>query len=176
MRIRKWYRRLNLSDQLVFWFLLLALTPLLVITVLTYRHSVNLLRDEVTRSLLAIARRQARQIEKYGEERQNDMTTLAYAPAVAALLNQRGSGGAGEDQALRTFLQSYGETGAYDDFFLLSRQGEVIFADRRLEMVGSNVHAEIYAGSEFQNAFERALTLLSTEFSDLSAQCEKIPY
>ena len=163
---REWYRKLKLSDQLVLWFLLLALTPLLLITLLTYRHSVNLLQTEVTRSLLAIARRQARQIEHYGEERQNDMTTLAHAPAVAEIFANSGGGEAGEDQALRTFLQSYSEIGSYDDFFLVSREGEVIFADRRLEMVGSNARDQIYRGSEFQKAFERALTLLSTEFSD----------
>jgi signal transduction histidine kinase len=151
----------------VLWFLALALAPLLVIMYLTYQHSVDLIEDEVTQGLRAIARRQARQIERYGDERQNDMITLAHAPAVAEMMTGARRGGSAEQsQALRSFLQSYGETGAYDDFFLVSRQGEVIFADRRLEMEGTNVHAEVYNGSEFQRSFERALTLLSTEFSD----------
>ena len=165
--LRDWCRKRKLSDEIVFWFLLLALTPLLTITLLTYRYSVDLLQTEVTKSLLAIAQRHVRQLEKYGEERQNDITTLAYTPIVARVLTGGGIGGTSEDQALRLFLHSYSEIGAYDDCFLISREGDVIFADRRLEMVGTNVREEIYRNSEFQKVFERALTLLSNEFSDL---------
>jgi len=165
--IRNWYKNLKLSDQLILWFLVLALAPLLVIMYLTYNHSVHLIEHEVTQGLRAIARRQTRQIEQYGDERQHDVITLAHAPAVAEMLAGAGRRGSVEEsRALRSFLQSYGETGAYEDFFLVSRQGTVIFADRRLEMVGTNVHAEAYNGSELQRSFERALTLLSTEFSD----------
>ena len=61
----------RLSVQLIAWFLVIALVPLAIVTVSTYLAAERALRDQVTTSLYAIARRQVAQIATYVRERED---------------------------------------------------------------------------------------------------------
>jgi two-component system NtrC family sensor kinase len=168
MRIFGAYRNLRLSNQLLGWFLVIALVPFLVITFLTYRNAVAELENEATQNLLAVAQRQARQIESYGDERQKDITTLSHAYEIASTLEQARRGGLkpGGDARLKELLRAYGELGIYNDFFLIAPDGQIVVSGEELVSVGTNVHSEIWKGTELQRTFDRSMTLLGTEMSD----------
>jgi len=78
----------RLSVQLIAWFLVIALVPLAIVTVSTYLAAERALRDQVTTSLYAIARRQVAQIATYVREREQNVAALSRRPdTIAALVD-----------------------------------------------------------------------------------------
>ncbi len=161
-RLRILYRNLKLSNQFLLWFLLIALVPFGVLSVLIYNYSISTVEKEGRDKLLAVAERQAKQIWKYGDERERDITALSRSHLVHSLL----TGEADESSELRTMLRTYREAGVYQDSLLIQPDGTIVFADNRIELVGGNVLANFYLGSQLQQIFQRTITLLSTDFSD----------
>ena len=161
-RLRIFYRNLRLSNQFLFWFLLIALIPLVVLSILTYNYSVSTIEEEGRDKLLAVAARQATEIWKYGDERERDITALSRSHLVHTLLTGEGD----ESAELRTMLRTYREAGVYQDSLLIRPDGTIVFADNRIELIGSNVRADFYRDSQLQQIFQRTITLLSTDFSD----------
>jgi two-component system, NtrC family, sensor kinase len=173
VKLLQFYRDRKLSHQLLFWFLLISLAPFLIISSLTYRNAVDSLEQELTRSLFSIAQRQARQIENYGDEREQDIATLVHVPAVAAMLTRDSSkpGGA-DDPQLTSLLNSYSDLGTFEDFFLIRPDGRIVLSHLRLEAAGTNVHSSMYTGTQLQRTFDRALTLLGTDVSDFETPAD----
>ena len=66
----------KLSAELIVWFVVIALLPLVIVTVWTYLAAERALRDQVTTGLYAMARRQANQIATYVREREQNVATL----------------------------------------------------------------------------------------------------
>src|SRR5262245_58001223 len=78
----RYYRSLRISNQLALWFLVIALAPFACVVYFTYRQSVDSLLAQVTNNLLAIAQRQADEIQRWAVERERDITLLARSPEV----------------------------------------------------------------------------------------------
>lgn len=177
MRILQTYRRLKLSNQLLLWFLLIALVPFLVVTYLTYRNAVSELENEANQSLLAVAQRQVRQIEAYGEERQKDITELSHASEVASILAQASESGLkpGDDARLRELLRSYIELGIYNEYYLVAPDGKIVVSGLDSGAVGTNVNSDMWKDTELQRTFVRSMTLLGTAMSNFeySAKTDK---
>ena len=81
----------RLSVQLIAWFLAIALVPLAIVTVSTYLAAERALRDQVTTSLYAIARRQVAQIATYVREREQNVATISRMPETIAALADLGA-------------------------------------------------------------------------------------
>src|SRR5687767_2582611 len=76
---------LTIGVRLLLWFLVIALTPLLVVTLLSYVTSVQTLQTSVINSLETVAFNKIQLIENFLLERKSDATTLAHLPEVVRM-------------------------------------------------------------------------------------------
>ena len=172
----KFLRKPKLSVQLITWFLIIALVPLSVVSYLIYQRSEKSLFESVTRDLLSVTQRQSKQILTYLRERERNVTTLSRMPGIVSAIKEfehafKKKGLDSQDynavdQRLRSFLTYYQESFRYDDLFLISPNGDVVFSVKRGEDFGSNYMTGIYRTTELAKTFDRANTLLVTEISD----------
>jgi hypothetical protein len=166
----------RLSHQLLLWFTMIALVPFAIVSYLAYAGAERTLRAEVTDGLFAIARRQGEAIGAVVRAHERNVTTLSRLPAAAeAVLSlERVLREAGPESAayadvegrFRPFLTSYVEAFNYVDLALIASSGEVVFSIRRGHEFGTNLKTGPYRGTGLGQAFERANTLMVTEFSD----------
>ncbi len=171
-------KRRSIATRLILSFLLIALVPLAAVTFLTYTISESSLKKEVRANLQAIAVAKANNIETYALERKNDVTTVARIPDVVKAtdrLNQTyKAGGVNSadyllaDQDIRSFFNSYVEISNYTNLLLLSNEGDILFALDNFK-AGTNLNNFQYRGSELNQTFDRAKTLLETELSDFQS-------
>src|SRR3989304_9167600 len=142
----EYFKKPKIGARCLVWFLLIALLPLAMVTYLNYRNSEETVREEVTDTLLAIAERQTNQINTYLRERERSVTTLSRMPGIIDAMERFNKafkeGGAESteyaaiDKELRPFLTYYQESSGYDDLFLLSPEGDVIFSVKMGEDFG----------------------------------------
>lgn len=166
----------RLSHQLLLWFIMIALVPFAVVTYLAYASAERALRAEVTNGLFAIARRQVDAIGAVVRTHERNVTALSRMPATAdalmALETVRREAGPGSaayaelERRVRPFFDSYLEAFHYVDLALISPAGDVVFSVKRGPELATNLKAGPYRLTGLGQAFERANTLLVTEFSD----------
>jgi sigma-B regulation protein RsbU (phosphoserine phosphatase) len=166
----------RLSHQLLVWFVLIALVPFAVMAYLAYAGAERALRAEVTNGLFAIARRQVDAIGAVVRSHERNVTAVARMPAAAyaltaleRALREAGSESAAYadiDRQVRPFLTSYVEEFNYVDLALVSSAGDVVFSVRQGKEFSTNLRDGPYRATGLAQAFERANTLLVTEFSD----------
>ncbi|MFQ5451475.1 MAG: HAMP domain-containing protein, partial [Nitrospinaceae bacterium] len=165
----------TIFTQLLFYFFPIALLPLLVILSLTYFQSKKTLQTEKLTYLRTILTRHAEHIESYINERHGAVKTLSQMPSLMnALVEfnhvfQKGGTASPEyisiDRQLRPFMTTYKETYGYEDLFLISRDGDVIFSVMHREELGTNLQRGPYRKMELAGVFLKAVTLLETEIS-----------
>ena len=172
----------RLSVQLIAWFLAIALVPLAIVTVSTYLAAERALRDQVTTSLYAIARRQVAQIATYVREREQNVATLSRMPETIAALVDLGRAPVSAaaprrefdsiDQRYRPFLAYYQEAFGYDDLLLVVPDGRVVFSARAPDAAGINLRADPHRTTGLGVSFDRARTLMDIDFSDFALSSE----
>jgi two-component system NtrC family sensor kinase len=181
MRGRSAVRRLpkfRIATQLLMWFVVLALVPLVLATYITYRSSEQALTEEVTNNLFAIGQRQADRIERYPRERERSVTALGFSWAMSDPMTRLQAafetGGPDDpayitlDREIRRFLAHYNASAGYEDAYFVSLQGRVVFSAGRQEDLGVDLRAPPFRDTELARVFERVLMLMSTEASDFS--------
>jgi sigma-B regulation protein RsbU (phosphoserine phosphatase) len=155
-----------------------ALVPLVLAMSITYRNAEQTLTTEVTNSLFAIGQRQANQIERYLRERERSVTALGQSPAMSDAMAQLAAAfhRSGPESPvytalegeMRHFLAHYDESAGYEDAYLISLEGRVVFSARRRDDFGADLRAIPYRETELARVFERTLMLMATELSDFA--------
>src|SRR5262245_48258096 len=178
MRVVSRGPKVRIASQLLMWFAVVALVPLVLATYITYRSSEQALTEEVTDNLFAIGQRQANQIERYLRERERSVTALGYSSATSDAMTRLkaafDSGGqdapayATQAQEIQRFLARYNASAGYQDAYFISLQGRIVFSTGRHDDVGADLRALPYHDTEPARVFERVLILMSTELSDFS--------
>jgi serine phosphatase RsbU (regulator of sigma subunit) len=148
---------------------------LFVATTLTYRNSVRTLEEEAYYELSSVASRHIKQIENYVLERQRDVTTLAKTPLtgdaieqLTEIWNRGGIESEAYDEAARayqSFFAYYTESADYQDLFLISREGNVVFTVGGGPELGQTLESGELENTSLAYVFRRASTFLETDIS-----------
>jgi serine phosphatase RsbU (regulator of sigma subunit) len=130
----------------------------------------------VTHDLLSVAERQSRQITAYLREREKSVTALARMPNIITAMKEYAWSVDKErlftseyrrvDRNHRPFLQNYRESFGYEDLFLITLDGRIIFSVKQGEDLGTNLKNGILNQTELAKAVEQAGTVLETGISD----------
>lgn len=172
------FRNPNIGTRLLFWFGLVGLLPLTVITVMSYYLSSQSLTEEVTSALSSIADGKAQQIDLYASERQKDVTIFARQAGTIGAVDQftqafiidglDAEQYQAVDRQYRQYLEDYVQGYNYEDLFLISKGGEIVFSVKRGEDLGSNLYSGIYKDTELAKVYLQSQTLLEANFSDFA--------
>ncbi|WP_413171909.1 ATP-binding protein [Anabaena azotica] len=168
----------KLVNKLLFWFLLIALVPLSIVTSIQYYMARNSLKKEVNNNLNYIAESKTKFLDSYINERQNNAATIAQIPNIidAAEAYQKAFNKYGikseEYQQVnykyRHFITNYLEIFGYSDILLISQAGNPIFSLNNPKEIGKNYYQLTYKNSEIAKVFDRAKTLMQVEISNFT--------
>ncbi len=173
------FRKTRIDTMFLTWFLIIALIPLVFFGYTSSRKTFKTLKSEVENTLISITDNKARQIMTYFFEREKDITSLASSPAIINAIKEYESALEvtptyglptkyydSVESKYGQYFTYYNESAGYDDLFLLSTEGDIMFTVTRKDYFGTNLKTGSFKGSELTKVFERAKTLLETNMSD----------
>ncbi len=170
------FKNLPITTKFILWFLFIALVPLAIATKISYDSSRNALVSEITNSLVAVADNKANQIDNYLREKEQNAAMLAQMSDViealekfSAALSKYGAY-APEYQAVdnefRPFFSYYQKTFDYDNLFLVSRDGDIVFNVKGRRNISSLYEMALYKDSQLAKVFIATTQSSQTEISD----------
>jgi signal transduction histidine kinase/DNA-binding response OmpR family regulator len=160
--------------RLLTWFLIIALLPLLIVTVINFLISEQSIQQGVITNMEALAAGKSRQIENYAVERQRDVASLARIPNIIQTVIQLDQPNLPAEtlatvrEEARTFIAFYAQEGNYQDVFLVSLEGKILFSLKEVVPDGTNVNGRRLVDTEIPTVFATARTLLETELSNFT--------
>lgn len=167
----------SILSRLLFWFLVVGLLPLGIVTLILFNTSQEIIRSELESKLQTTADGKISQIETYALERTQDVVGLAKIPTIIQSLSQfsiilESDGATSEayidtDQAVRPLLLSILDNATYQDLMLFSTEGELLFSILPTPNIGKR-YQDTDPNSPLVQTLENARTLLETEISRLS--------
>ena len=162
--------RRSIAGRLLFWFLVIALIPCAIVTVITARIAVTALEKSVRDNLVQIAAGKANELESYASERVRDCAAFARGPtftlAVRKLAAVPGTDALHEAGAeFREYFTYIAKAFDYADLLLLDGDGRVIFSLAESVPCGSSIASGSLVSSELAAGFDRARTLLQSDLS-----------
>ncbi len=169
------FKKFGITTKFIFWFLFIALVPLGIAISISYNTSRKVLKEEVTKNLFAIAENKAHQIEAFLRDKKTNITNLSHtADIIYALERYRDvfeSAGLDSpeyikvDQEFRSFLTYHQKSFGYDDLYLISPDGDIIFEVKKREDVRSLYEIALYEDAQLAEVFLTAKTAAGTQIS-----------
>lgn len=164
------------GTRLLFFFLIIALLPLSVLTYTTFTASVAAIATGVQNNLSAVAESKANRIELYVSERLKNVESMAKTPSILSSLETMshsfGQGGKNTDSfrsadaAVRPMMTYFSESMSYNDLFLLNAQADAIFSIRKGEDLGSNYLTGPFKDSELAAVMKQVKESKKTSVSN----------
>lgn len=172
-----WWRtnllRSGIGRTMLLWSLLIALLPLLAVSVFNYWQISRALRQDLDQKLVAVSKLKAQQVEQFLQRALADAGLLAGNPAVQHYLMQPSPAGESSNPPIGTLEQQaknlLQRTG-YQDLLLLDSRGNIVFTRREKSWIGRNILEE-NSNSLLARACRRALRNQSAALADF----EKLP-
>ena len=172
----------GLGRKFFLWFLVMALVPLTVVSMVSYRFARESLLRNTEQALSAATQLKKKYIESFIDERVNDLAlqaALAENTQFVSDLGQsyrasKGRGGkkflpatAAQIHAdLARFINLYG----YHDVLMVGLDGTILYAVyENEENIGANVFSGHFGETAFAEACRRALVSGKTEFADIES-------
>lgn len=159
----RYFKNFQITTKFVLWFLIIALLPLAIATYMSYYNSRKILEEEATSRLFAVADNKANQIEAYLREKRRNVTQLSLTSdltdAVEKFEEAFDIGGINSpeyravDQKFSPFLTYYQRLFGYNDLFLVSTDGRVIFSTKKEKFTKSLFEIALRKDSELANVF-----------------------
>ncbi|MFH1752914.1 MAG: ATP-binding protein [Candidatus Omnitrophota bacterium] len=168
--------KIKITAKFIISFLIVALIPLAIVTSLSYNSSRKALKEEVANSLLAVADNKANQLKTYLNEQEKNASTLAHMSDTLnaveryndAYYGEGGTGGAEYnevDTEFRPFFTYYQKSFGYEDLYLISPKGNIVFSVKMREDARSLYELALYEKSGLADVFIRSKESLKIEIS-----------
>jgi methyl-accepting chemotaxis protein WspA len=172
--------RRSIAGRLLFWFLVIALIPCAILTAITARIASAALERSVRETLVQTAAGKAGELEAYAGERVRDAAALARGPTIVKAVRELSGVAAAAGADPRTALQAavgqaasyltYAATAfGYEQLLLIDPDGRVLFSLDGVIQPGAQLATGPLAESELAIGFDRAKTLLQSDFGGFQA-------
>lgn len=168
--------RVRIATQLMGWFLLIALVPIVLASFLTARTARQLLQEQIVTNLRVMADNLGRQVDLFLRGQERDLLVLSASPGTAEALQAFAAAwvdGTRDEAAwvaakerYAPFLRRAAEAIGCDDVYLIDPGGRVVFSTDKGPDLGSVLTADAAARTSLGRAAETALMTLGLEQSD----------
>lgn len=173
--------KLGFFANVLAWFLLLSLLPLITVSYVNYRNTYDALCHKAKIDLAIIAENKAREIQHFFRQSLTDLLIEARRKSVLSMLDDFRSAFRAMGTDLNTFVKSpewakldkkHGEfieffttSHGYYDFFILDETGNLLYTVKQEKDLGTNLFNGPYAGTLFaktcRKTFEQGMPLFS---------------
>ncbi len=174
----------SINRTLLFWFLLLALAPMSLVSWISYHQAATGLHKAAAQNLEHMAVADSKFIQNWFNYRFTDINSEAEDPHTAELLQKLQAGWQSQHQPLAEYIKSYHWAKIveeyqqdlitmmryYDyiyDLFLIDPQGNIIYSVAHESDLGTNLFSGKFAATNFAKTAQTSLTSGKTLFSDL---------
>jgi signal transduction histidine kinase/CheY-like chemotaxis protein len=169
----------RIATQLMGWFLLIALVPILLASFLTEQTARRLLQEQIVTNLRVIAENLGRQVDGFLRGQERDLLVLAASPGTAEALRAFTAAWAADgtrDEAAwasakeryAPFLDRAAGAIGCEDVYLIDPGGRVVFSTDGGADLGTVLTADAAARTSLGGAVETALMTLGLEQSDFA--------
>ncbi|MFO1418405.1 MAG: methyl-accepting chemotaxis protein [Methylotetracoccus sp.] len=177
-RLDAWLPRSSIAWRILFWFIVLASLPALILMLVTNKLSQDTLRENVRSELQHVALDKAERVETYAFERTRSAAVLGRVRrlAVAAESLQRflvdpvkyAHDKAVVDSEIRPLVNTFTENLGFVNLILFSPSGDVLLQTRPLLNFSGNLFQGPLRQSPLAKVVARVSTLLDPDISDFS--------
>jgi len=165
----------SIAGRLLFWFLVIALIPCAILTVITARIAATALEASVRDNLVQIAAAKAGELEAYASERVRDGSALARGPTFVRAMQELSAAAAGPgDRRARlaplgddfdSYFSYVATAYGYEQLLLIDTAGRVVYSLDDSIPPDTQILGGGLAASELATGFDRARTLLQSDLS-----------
>jgi diguanylate cyclase (GGDEF)-like protein/PAS domain S-box-containing protein len=156
----RWYT-LHIKNEILFWFLLLSLLPLLGLSGANYWYQKTLYEAQAQEHLQLILDQKTDAIGEHLQRVEEEMELLALSPDVRAIF-ERGSLKPDEERRVRAVVGKY----RFHDLFLIETEGEIVYSVQKEDDFGSNLFRGPYSMTNLGRVYRNTLDHLETQISD----------
>jgi diguanylate cyclase (GGDEF)-like protein/PAS domain S-box-containing protein len=166
----RWYT-LHIKNEILFWFLILALLPLFLLTTLNYHYQKSQYEKIAQDKLQLILNQKIKNIENHLNTVSKEIHILSQTPNVkdALMLYAQYFEKKVTTNTLplyeEYFKQIINENGFYD-LFLINPQGDIVYSVKKENDLFSNLKKGKYSKSNLSDVFESSISLLEMAISD----------
>ncbi|BCG64345.1 MAG: two-component system, sensor histidine kinase and response regulator [Methyloprofundus sp.] len=174
----------SINRTLLFWFLLLALAPMSLVSWVSYHQAATGLHKAAAQNLEHMAIADSKFIQNWFNYRFTDINSEAEDPHTAELLQKLQAGWQSQHQPLAEYIKSYHWAKIveeyqqdlvtmmryYDyiyDLLLIDLQGNIIYSVAHESDLGTNLFSGQFAATNFAKTAQTSLTTGKTLFSDI---------
>lgn len=134
----------SIKDRLTFWFLMVALLPLLITGVINYRQRVKAIEERSFEKLVAIRDLKIKEIDKWFNEKINDLKTMSEDPetrSIEPVFHKESYTAEDRDlldrvrEALYRYIDNYTD---YHEIFIMDPQSGIIKISTTRSLEGEN--------------------------------------
>ncbi|WP_321277569.1 diguanylate cyclase [Thiomicrorhabdus indica] len=168
--------RFRLKKEILFWFLLLALIPILILSALNYFYQKDRFQLQAEQQLSLVLNQKIQELETTLNHISKELQLLSKVPITRqALMNAQ----AVYQQLGKLAFSRQGDSGDYYDFFeqvikenefydlfLINLEGDVLFSVAREADFASNLKTGPYAQSNLAQVFHSSIAFLDIAYSD----------
>ncbi len=175
----------KLSTKLLMWFLIIAITPLTIISTINYYQLRNNLQESIVESLHATAELKTEFIDNWFNYRFLDLQSQSNNKDNVDFLEELSEAYKQSNSPLDRFVKSNNwnkivdknkndlaslqKTYGYYDIFLISLNGDILFTLINESDLGSNLFSGEYSKTLFSKASKKSLQTEMPTFSDLES-------
>ena len=174
----------KLSHSLVIWFLLLALLPLMTVSLFSYNQARTSLMKAASQELEALSNLNVKYIKNWFDYRFMDLNSLAETDDNANLLMQLSTGFNKSGQSIAEYVKSYDWALIVDDkdnkladfnrrydyiydIFLIDKAGNILFSVAHESDFGTNLFTGPFSETLFAKTVKKSLNTGRSLFSDI---------
>lgn len=162
----------NLAGRLVFWFSLLLIVPMLIISIVIDRVSNQALQDDVLQKLSMVARDKANSLEILAYDRIRSAGMIGRVERIGAATKLLGNSDISEAERTRQ-LGIIDRTGnlfasnlGFHNIIVVSLKGTVLYQSSNWLDLGANIVSGPMKDTELGRLARRSMTLLEPDISD----------
>jgi len=182
MKKLHWYNKL--FYVILFWILLLSITPLVIVSYLSYDSSSSQMHKYSITELKASSTVYKSFINNWFDFRFKEITAQSQESISSSRVDILSQNFEKSRLGLSKYVKSYDYTKSIVDFdesyrtimltygyildiYLLDKKGNLLYSVNREKDLGTNFFDGIYAGTKFANAYQKTLKDRSSYYSDL---------
>ena len=165
-----WYS-LHIKNEILFWFLFLALLPLMVLSFSNYFFQKNIYEQNAKEHLKLILDQKIENVESHISLLETEIKILANTPIIKEAIDKFDTQYTllGKTKNIKKydeyFTQIVNESDLYD-LFLINNFGDIVYTQKKESDIGTNLKTGLYSYTNLAKVYNNVNSILQIRISD----------
>ncbi|MEA3384174.1 MAG: diguanylate cyclase [Campylobacterota bacterium] len=156
----RWYT-LHIKNEILFWFFILALIPLLVLSSINYFYQKELYINSSKDHLRLILNQKLQTIDNYIELASKETNIISKTPFLKESMGLKIS-----DFKMENYFKDIVVQNDFYDLFLINKNGDIVYSVQKESDLNTNLVSGIYSNTNLAKVFKNTLSMIEIQISD----------